>query len=110
MQITYKPTQEKKMTPFEKTLDKAKKGQVTNIYGKPQLPTIIWDGKEIDAIRYQLAVSKAQLRIASIGIKPSREWKLKTLKNYYGLDGRTAKACHEEFISKFNHLLNKIEY
>jgi hypothetical protein len=41
---------------------------------------------------YNLAVCVGQLKLFSKGIKPSRHWRLKDVKNYFGLSGGTDKV------------------
>ena len=40
---------------------------------------------------YNLAVCVGQVKLFSKGIKPSRHWRLKDVKNYFGLSGGTNK-------------------
>jgi len=41
---------------------------------------------------YNLAVCVGQVKMFSKGIKPSRHWRLKDVKNYFGLSGGTNKV------------------
>ena len=41
---------------------------------------------------YNLAVCVGQVKLFSKGIKPSRHWRLKDVKNYFGLSGGTDKV------------------
>ena len=40
---------------------------------------------------YNLAVCKGQVKLFSKGIKPTQKWRLKDVKNYFGLSGGTDK-------------------
>ena len=52
---------------------------------------------------YNLAVCKGQVKLFSKGIKPTRHWRLKDVKNYFGLVGGTNKI-----LSQLEHLHNVI--
>tara|TARA_R100000231_G_scaffold127747_1_gene98625 strand:+ start:438 stop:734 length:297 start_codon:yes stop_codon:yes gene_type:complete len=41
---------------------------------------------------YNLALCVGQVKMFSKGIKPSRHWRLKDVKNYFGLSGGTNKV------------------
>ena len=51
--------------------------------------------KDLDAgnkmALYNLAVSVGQVKLFSKGIKPTQKWRLKDVKNYFGLVGGTDK-------------------
>ena len=77
------------MTQFEQAVQQAKAGQLET--------PVVFSGKgEIDYFGYQLAVHKFNLSLMAKGIG-SRGVKLKDLKAYYGLKGRTAKECLPQF-------------
>lgn len=72
-------------TPFEQAL-----AEVMN--GKLKAPSVSSNGHQVPYFRYQLSVHKFNLSIMSSGMT-CRGIKLKDLKGYYGLKGRTAKDC-----------------
>jgi hypothetical protein len=75
----------KTLTPFEQ----AKK----DLYeGKIQAPSVSMGNRQIPYFRYQLNVHKFNLKIMSSGMT-CRGVKLRDLKNYYGLKGKTAADC-----------------
>jgi hypothetical protein len=78
------------MTPFQIALEKAQAGEL-------QTPTVSTSTGNINYFGYQLAVHKYNLSLMSKGIM-SRDIKLKDLKWYYGLKGRTAADCLPQFI------------
>lgn len=80
-------------TPFENALEQV-------LEGKLKTPLVINEGKPIDYFGYQLAVHKYNLQIMSKGMS-CRGVKLKDLKLYYGLKGRTASDCLPQFDSIF---------
>ena len=51
---------------------------------------------------WNLSVCVGQVKMFSMGIKPSRHWRLKDVKNYFGISGNT-----ETILEKLNHI-NKI--
>lgn len=88
------------MTPFEEVLAKLELGTIT-------APSVNFDGKDINPVRYQLIGTKFQLGLASKNIIPHRGWKLKNIKAYYGLKGKTASDCLEDFMTRiFNVFMN----
>lgn len=62
-------------TPFEEALA-ADIVQQLNVNGK-DMPHAIWN----------LILSKRDLKLWSIGLKPHRHWKVTDVKNYFGLKG-----------------------
>ncbi len=44
---------------------------------------------------YNLAVCTGQVKLFSQGIKPTRYWRLKDVKNYFGLTGGTDKILSQ---------------
>lgn len=77
------------MTPFEQAYQQVMNGQL-------QAPSVNYEGKGIPYFRYQLAVHQFNLKIMASGMA-CRGVKLKDLKHYYGLKGKTAKDCLVEF-------------
>lgn len=77
------------MTQFEQALQQAKAGQL-------QTPTVGTSEGNVDYFGYQLAVHHFNLKIMSRGMS-CRGIKLKDLKAYYGLKGRTAGDCLPQF-------------
>lgn len=65
--------------------------------GTLKTPTVSTSEGTINYFGYQLAVHKYYLSLMSKGIQ-NRQVKLRDLKNYYGLKGRTASDCLPQFI------------
>ena len=78
------------MTPFETAVMQAQAGEL-------QTPTVSTSTGNIDYFGYQLAVHKFNLSLMAKGIG-SRGIKLRDLKEYYGLKGRTAAECLPQFL------------
>jgi hypothetical protein len=78
------------MTPFQQAVLDAQAGTL-------KTPTVSTSNGTIDYFKYQLAVHKYNLSLMSKGIM-SRGIKLKDLKWYYGLKGRTASDCLPQFL------------
>jgi hypothetical protein len=78
------------MTPFETAIQQAKAGKL-------QTPTVSTSNGNVDYFGYQLAVHKFNLSLMAKGIQ-SRGVKLRDLKQYYGLKGRTAADCLPQFL------------
>jgi hypothetical protein len=59
---------------------------------------------------YNLAVCVGQVKLFSKGIKPNRHWRLKDVKNYFGLSGGTNKilAQLEQLQTIINETINDI--
>ena len=55
---------------------------------------------------YNLAVSVGQVELFSKGIKPSRHWRLKDVKNYFGLVGGTDKILSQ--LQQLQTIINDI--
>lgn len=85
-------------TPFEKTLEDINLGKL-----KP--PFVLSENASIPYIKYQLAVHKMQLNLFAKGLKHSQV-KLKDLKQYYGLKGKTAAQCLNEFMEIYKQHVN----
>ena len=84
------------MTPFEKNVQDAKARLI-------KVPKVTTSDGTIDFFKYQLAVHKYNLGIMSMGMK-CRGVTFTDIKKYYGLKGRSAKACKpqlEEIIKNF---------
>lgn len=77
------------MTPFEQ----AHKDWVD---GKLQTPKVYYADSELNPFLYQIAVHKYHLKLMSFGMRTNV--KLKVIKQYYGLKGRTAKDVYNSFI------------
>ena len=78
------------MTPFEQALQQAQAGTL-------QTPTVSTSNGNINYFKYQLATHKFYLSLMAKGIQ-NRQVKLKDLKWYYGLKGRTAADCLPQFL------------
>jgi hypothetical protein len=81
------------ITPFQQALAQAKAGTL-------QTPSVGTGAGEVDYFGYQLAVHKFNLGIMASGML-CRGIKLKDIKQYYGLKGRTAKECLPQFVEIF---------
>lgn len=55
---------------------------------------------------YNLAVCVGQVKLFSKGIKPSRHWRLKDVKNYFGLSGGTDKILAQ--LEQLQTIINDI--
>ena len=64
--------------------------------GQLQTPSVHYGGSQIDYFAYQLATHIYALKILSKGMKMNGV-KLKDIKTYYGLKGKSAAACLSEF-------------
>ena len=82
------------MTPFQQAVLQVEGNQL-------QAPEVHYGGKQIDYFGYQLAVHHFNLKIMSRGMK-CRGIKLKDMKQYYGLKGRTAADCLPQFEAVMN--------
>jgi hypothetical protein len=89
------------MTPFQQAVAQVKAGTL-------QAPTVSTADGTINYFKYQLAVHKYNLSLMSKGIM-SRNIKLKDLKWYYGLKGRTAADCLPQFIQLMNEFIGQPE-
>lgn len=77
------------MTNFEKALQQVNEGKL-------QTPSVSMGDKQIDYFGYQLATHHYNLKLMSKGMQ-FKGIKLKDLKDYYGLKGRTASDCLPQF-------------
>ena len=94
-------TTTKTKTPFEQAQAQVNAGQL-------QTPSVSSGGKKINYFGYQLAVHKFNLSIMSKGIT-CRGIKLKDLKNYYGLKGKTASDCLPQFLEIMDNYTKNLE-
>jgi hypothetical protein len=78
------------MTPFEQALQQAQAGEL-------KTPSVSTANGNIDYFGYQLAVHKFNLSLMAKGMQ-CRGVKLRDLKQYYGLKGRTAADCLPQFL------------
>ena len=78
-----------KTTPFELAQKAAAEGRLIT-------PAVSNGTKQLDYFGFQLATHKYALSILAVGMT-LRGVKLKDLKAYYGLKGKTAKDCLPEF-------------
>ena len=72
-------------TQFEKAVTLARSGEL-------QTPSVHYGGSQIDYFHYQLATHIYSLKVLSAGLKMNGV-KLKDIKDYYGLKGKSAKDC-----------------
>jgi len=77
------------MTQFEQALQAAELGTLST-------PTVSTSKGDIDYFGYQLAVHHFNLKIMSRGMT-CRGIRLKDLKGYYGLKGKSAADCLAQF-------------
>tara|TARA_R110000868_G_scaffold195872_2_gene441693 strand:+ start:926 stop:1210 length:285 start_codon:yes stop_codon:yes gene_type:complete len=77
------------MTPFEQKVQQAELGML-------KLPYVNYEGKKVPYFIYQLAVHRFNLRIMASGMK-FRNITFTDIKKEYGLKGRSAKDCLEQF-------------
>ena len=87
------------MTPFEQAVLQVEANQL-------QAPEVSYGSKKVDYFSYQLAVHKFNLSIMSKGMT-CRGVKLKDLKHYYGLKGRTAADCLPQFVQLMESYLSR---
>jgi hypothetical protein len=73
------------MTPFQQAVSQHRQGLL-------RTPEVTYGSKQVDYFGYQLSTHLYGLRILACGLK-TRLVKLKDLKAYYGLTGRTASDC-----------------
>ena len=85
------------MTPFQNAVAQAEAGQL-------QVPTVGTSEGTINYFKYQLATHKFYLSLMSKGIQ-NRQVKLKDLKQYYGLKGKTAADCLPQFIQLMDQFI-----
>ena len=68
--------------------------------GTIKAPVVSFDNKNIEYTKYILATHKYSLGILASGMTLNNI-KLKHLKEYYALKGRSAKDCYQEFCAKY---------
>jgi len=85
------------LTPFQKAVLQVQAGTL-------QAPKVNYGTKEINYFSYQINVHYYYLKLMAVGIG-NKQVKLKDLKNYYGLKGKTAKDVLADFeINIYNHI------
>ena len=77
------------MTPFEQA-------HQDWVDGKTEIPDVWVGHRQVNYFLYQIAVHKYHLRLMSLGIKANV--RLKDIKEYYGLKGRSGKDVYKSFI------------
>ena len=77
------------MTKFETLVQQVNEGSV-------QAPLVSYEGKAVNFFKYQLSVHHFYLKLMAKGIG-NKQIKLKDLKDYYGLKGRTASDVLIQF-------------
>ena len=77
------------MTKFETLVKQVNEGSV-------QAPLVSYEGKAVDFFKYQLITHHFYLKLMAKGIG-NKQIKLKDLKDYYGLKGRTASDVLIQF-------------
>lgn len=80
---------EKQPTQFEQAKQMVKAGTL-------KTPSVSAGGKQLDYFGYQLAVHHFNLKLMAKGMK-CRGIKFTDIKKYYGLKGRSAGDCLEQF-------------
>ena len=68
--------------------------------GTVKVPVVSYENNDIPYTKYILAIHKFNLGLMSKGMLV-RGVKLKHLKDYYGLKGRSAKDCYKEFCAMY---------
>lgn len=85
------------MTPFQQAVLQVQNGTL-------KTPSVNYNSKEINYFSYQINVHYYYLKLMAVGIG-NKQVKLKDLKNYYGLKGKTAKDVLADFeINIYNHI------
>lgn len=87
------------MTKFEQAVQQVE-------LGKLQTPSVSTSEGRVDYFQYQLAVHHFNLKLMSKGIQ-SRGIKLKDLKDYYGLKGRSAADCLPQYEALMERYKNR---
>ena len=82
-----------KQLTFKKLLQDVKDGKV-------KLPNVSYGDKQIDAIKYQLAIDKYHLSLMSFGIKVKGKT-LKQYKDFYEIGGKSAEQVMQNFLVIF---------
>ena len=76
------------MTKFEQTIAQIRTGEI-------KAPKVYTEGGEIDYMNYQISVHLFHLKLLASGLKV-RNFRLKDIRDYYGLSGRTANQMIAE--------------
>jgi NADH dehydrogenase FAD-containing subunit len=85
------------LTPFQNAVMQVQNGTL-------KTPSVNYNSKEINYFSYQINVHHYYLKLMAVGIA-NKQVKLKDLKNYYGLKGKTAKDVLANFeINIYNHI------
>lgn len=84
-------------TPFQIAQQQVKEGTL-------KTPSVSYGSKNIDYFGYQISVHKFNLSIMASGMS-CRGIKLKDLKHYYGLKGKTASDC----LVQFNQIIEEYQ-
>ena len=71
------------MTKFEQTIAQIRRGEI-------KAPKVYTNDGEIDYMFYQINVHQLNLKLMASGLKV-RNFRLKDIRDYYGIKGRTAK-------------------
>lgn len=87
------------MTPFQQAVQQAQAGTL-------KTPEVSMSGGRIDYFQYQLATHKFYLSLMASGIQ-NRQVKLRDIKKYYGLKGRTAADCLPQFLELMEQYSSK---
>ena len=77
------------MTPFEQA-------HQDWVDGKLQVPDVYVGDGQLNYFLYQIAVHKYHLKLMSVGLKTNV--RLKDIRDYYGLKGRSGKDAYQSFI------------
>ena len=85
------------LTPFQQAVLQVQEGTL-------KAPSVNYGTKEINYFKYQISVHYYYLKLMAVGIG-NKQVKLKDLKNYYGIKGKTAKDVLADFeINIYNHI------
>jgi hypothetical protein len=85
------------LTPFQKAIQQVQAGTL-------QTPSVNYGKKEINYFAYQISVHRYYLKLMASGIG-NKQVKLKDLKTYYGLKGKTAKEVLTDFETSIYNLI-----
>lgn len=87
-----------KNTPFQQTMQDVADG-------KTKAPKVMYGDREVDFFAYQVFTHHFYLKLMAKGMT-TKQVKLRDLKDYYGLKGRTAGDVLTQFEERFSHLLS----